>query len=100
MTNPRFFALVPAAGIGERSGAAGPKQYVEIAGRPMLAHTLAALAAVPRITQTLVVLSPADDRFEAALPGCAAWTACSSALRSSRSAGYRLTPGRSGAVPM
>jgi len=75
MTTPCFFALVPAAGIGERSGAGMPKQYVAIAGRPMLAHTLAALAAVPRIEQTLVVLSPADDRFEAALPGCAAWVA-------------------------
>jgi 2-C-methyl-D-erythritol 4-phosphate cytidylyltransferase len=75
MTPPRFFALVPAAGIGERSGAGMPKQYVEIAGRPMLAHTLAALAAVPRLAQTLVVLSPADDRFEAALPGHAGWVA-------------------------
>lgn len=75
MTSPRFFALVPAAGVGERSGAGQPKQYVEIAGRPMLAHTLAALAAVPRLAQTLVVLSPADDRFEASLPGCAAWVA-------------------------
>lgn len=75
MTSPRFFALVPAAGIGERSGADMPKQYVDIAGRPMLAHTLAALAAVPRLVQTLVVLSPADDRFETALPGCAAWVA-------------------------
>jgi 2-C-methyl-D-erythritol 4-phosphate cytidylyltransferase len=75
MTDPRFFALVPAAGIGERSGAGMPKQYVEIAGRPMLAHTLAALAAVPRIEQTLVVLSPVDDRFEAVLPGHAGWVA-------------------------
>ncbi|MGQ3050149.1 MAG: 2-C-methyl-D-erythritol 4-phosphate cytidylyltransferase [Roseateles sp.] len=75
MSPARFFALVPAAGIGARSGAGMPKQYVEIAGRPMLAHTLAALAAVPRITQTLVVLSPDDDRFEAALPGHAGWVA-------------------------
>ncbi|RZL37227.1 MAG: 2-C-methyl-D-erythritol 4-phosphate cytidylyltransferase [Rubrivivax sp.] len=79
MTTPRFFALVPAAGIGERSGAGMPKQYVDIAGKPMLAHTLAALAAVPRLAQKLVVLSPADERFEstvlAALPDCAAWTA-------------------------
>lgn len=75
MTSPRFFALVPAAGVGERSGAGQPKQYVEIAGRPMLAHTLAALAAVPRLAQTLVVLSPSDDRFEAALPDCRAWVA-------------------------
>jgi len=41
----------------------------------MLAHTLAALAAVPRIAQTLVVLSPTDDRFEAALPGYGGWVA-------------------------
>ena len=74
-STPRCFALVPAAGIGERSGAGIPKQYVEIAGRPLLAHTLAALAAVPRIVQTLVVLSPDDDRFEAALPGYAGWAA-------------------------
>ena len=71
----RCFALVPAAGVGERSGAGVPKQYVEIAGRPMLAHSLAALAAVPRIAQTLVVLAPDDDRFEAALPGYAGWVA-------------------------
>ena len=75
MSSPRFYALVPAAGVGERSGAGQPKQYVDIAGRPMLAHTLAALAGVPRITQTLVVLSPADERFEAALPDSAAWVA-------------------------
>lgn len=74
-STPRCFALVPAAGIGERSGAGIPKQYVEIAGRPLLAHTLAALAAVPRIVQTLVVLSPDDDRFEAALPGYTGWAA-------------------------
>jgi len=75
MSSPRFFALVPAAGIGERSGAGMPKQYVDIAGRPMIAHTLAALAAVPRLAQTLVVLSPADDRFEAALPHHTGWIA-------------------------
>ncbi|TXI25272.1 MAG: 2-C-methyl-D-erythritol 4-phosphate cytidylyltransferase [Roseateles sp.] len=74
-TPPRCYALVPAAGVGERSGAGMPKQYVMLAGRPLLAHTLAALAAVPRLTQTLVVLSPADDRFEAAVPGFAGWVA-------------------------
>ena len=73
--NPRCYALVPAAGSGERAGAGMPKQYVEIAGRPLLAHTLAALAAVPRLVQTLVVLSPADERFEVALPGYTGWVA-------------------------
>lgn len=66
---PRCFALVPAAGVGSRSGADRPKQYVPLAGQPMIAHTLAALAAVPRLQATLVVLSPDDDQFEAAVPG-------------------------------
>ncbi|OWQ91500.1 2-C-methyl-D-erythritol 4-phosphate cytidylyltransferase [Roseateles aquatilis] len=68
---PRCFALVPAAGVGSRSGADRPKQYVPLAGQAMIAHTLAALAAVPRIDATLVVLSPEDDQFEAAVPGFA-----------------------------
>lgn len=66
---PRCFALVPAAGVGARSGADRPKQYVPLAGRAMISHTLSALAAVPGLAGTLVVLSPDDDQFEAAVPG-------------------------------
>jgi 2-C-methyl-D-erythritol 4-phosphate cytidylyltransferase len=65
---PRCFALVPAAGVGARSGAAVPKQYVPLAGRAMLAHTLEALQAVPGLAAVLVVLAPDDDQFEAAVP--------------------------------
>ena len=66
---PRCYALLPCAGVGSRSGAALPKQYVAIAGQPMVAHTLQALSAVTRLAASLVVLSPDDDRFEALLPG-------------------------------
>jgi 2-C-methyl-D-erythritol 4-phosphate cytidylyltransferase/2-C-methyl-D-erythritol 2,4-cyclodiphosphate synthase len=66
---PRLFALVPCAGSGSRAGTEGPKQYRPIAGRAMVAHTLAALAAVPRLAATLVVLAPDDAQFEAAVPG-------------------------------
>jgi 2-C-methyl-D-erythritol 4-phosphate cytidylyltransferase len=69
--SPRCFALVPCAGIGARSGAGVPKQYALIAGRAMVAHTLAALARVPRIVETLVVLAPDDERFEACVTGLA-----------------------------
>lgn len=65
---PRLYALVPCAGIGARSGAAGPKQYSPLAGRPMVAHTLAALARVDRLTATLVVLAPGDTEFDRQLP--------------------------------
>ena len=70
---PRLYALVPCAGVGERAGAAGPKQYATLAGQSLVAHTLAALARVPRLTATLVVLSPADTEFEQRVPGFAGW---------------------------
>lgn len=82
---PRCFALVPCAGIGARSGAAGPKQYEPVAGQAMVAHTLSALAQVARLEATLVVLAPDDSAFEAAVPafqGGRAWVArCGGATR-------------------
>lgn len=56
-------ALIPCAGIGSRAGTALPKQYQPIAGRAMLWHTLAAFAACPAISQTLLVLAPGDAWF-------------------------------------
>lgn len=83
----RCFALVPAAGIGARSGADRPKQYVPIAGRAMITHTLHALSRVAKLAATLVVLSPADTMFEAAVPeyrGARSWTArCGGETRAS-----------------
>ncbi|HRI17427.1 MAG TPA: 2-C-methyl-D-erythritol 4-phosphate cytidylyltransferase [Burkholderiaceae bacterium] len=66
---PRCYALVPCAGTGARSGLALPKQYVRLAGRPLVGHTLAALAAVPRLAAILVVLAPDDERFETCFSG-------------------------------
>jgi len=61
-------ALLPCAGSGSRAAGTGPKQYVHIAGQAVVAHTLAALAAVPRLVSTLVVLAPDDAVFEEAVP--------------------------------
>jgi 2-C-methyl-D-erythritol 4-phosphate cytidylyltransferase len=71
----RCFALVPCAGVGLRAGVGGPKQYAALAGRTVVAHTLAALAAVPALAQTLVVLSPDDAQFESHAPGFHGWAA-------------------------
>ncbi len=71
----RCYALVPCAGTGRRAGADGPKQYAALAGRSVVAHTLAALAAVPRLAGTLVVLAPDDAQFEQQAPGYAGWVA-------------------------
>eukprot|EP01036_Dinobryon_divergens_P057483 gene57483-76747_t len=67
MSVPRYFALIPAAGIGERMGGDGPKQYVSLAGKPMLQHVLETFAGAPQIAHTFVVVS-ADDGYIAQVP--------------------------------
>ena len=57
----RYFALVPCAGSGSRAGTAQPKQYQNVAGQPLVMHTLWALAGAARLTAGLVVVSPGDD---------------------------------------
>jgi len=59
-------ALVVAAGRGERLGAAGPKALVALGGRPMLAWSIAALRAVPSLSEIVVALPPGAP----APPGC------------------------------
>ena len=59
----RYFALVPAAGAGSRLGSEVPKQYLPVAGRPLLYHTLRQLAHHPRIEHVFVVLAPGDVQF-------------------------------------
>ncbi|WP_297904075.1 2-C-methyl-D-erythritol 4-phosphate cytidylyltransferase [Metallibacterium sp.] len=56
----RCWCVVPAAGRGARMGAAVPKQYLDLAGQPLLLHTLQRLAAHARIAGLMVVLA-ADD---------------------------------------
>lgn len=56
----RRFALIPAAGVGARSGADLPKQYVPIDGVPMLVHTLRAFLDTPAIDLVCVVFAPGD----------------------------------------
>ena len=59
-----YHALVPAAGTGSRFAAAVadpvPKQYLQVAGQPLIRHALAALCATPGISNVFVVLAPDD----------------------------------------
>lgn len=66
MTNisqPRFVALVPAAGTGSRFGANLPKQYLTLAGKTILAQTLQTLLRTPTLDAVLVVLAENDPYF-------------------------------------
>jgi 2-C-methyl-D-erythritol 4-phosphate cytidylyltransferase len=60
---PEFYALVPAAGSGARMGHELPKQYLPLAGQPMIAHALATLCACAEISSVFVVLAPGDTLF-------------------------------------
>lgn len=58
-----FYALVPAAGSGARMGHELPKQYLPLAGQPMIAHALGTLCACKEISTVFVVLAPDDTLF-------------------------------------
>ncbi|SFB72417.1 2-C-methyl-D-erythritol 4-phosphate cytidylyltransferase [Collimonas sp. OK412] len=70
MNSSRYFALIPAAGIGARIGTDIPKQYMPLAGQPMLMHVLDTFAAAGAISHVFVVVS-ADDGYIAGLMAAA-----------------------------
>lgn len=64
----RYFALVPAAGVGTRFGADTPKQYTVLAGQTVLQHTLSTLLAAPNIDTVAVVVSVQDQWIDQIYP--------------------------------
>nr|WP_315214711.1 2-C-methyl-D-erythritol 4-phosphate cytidylyltransferase [uncultured Duganella sp.] len=65
---PRYFALLPAAGVGARMAADGPKQYLTVGGKPMLRHAVDAFRASDLVAHTYVVVSATDGQIDAVLP--------------------------------
>jgi 2-C-methyl-D-erythritol 4-phosphate cytidylyltransferase len=57
-----IWALVPAAGSGRRFGGDVPKQYLQVAGKPLIGHALEALLSHPQIDGVVVALA-ADDPY-------------------------------------
>lgn len=58
-----LWAIVPAAGRGSRFGGDVPKQYLTVAGKPLLEHALRALLAHPVVEGVVVALAAGDDRW-------------------------------------
>ena len=56
----RHWALIPAAGVGRRFGAEVPKQYLELAGRPVIDHAIDVLVSHPGIAGCVVALGTED----------------------------------------
>jgi len=69
---PAIWALIPAAGIGSRMAADRPKQYLDLAGVPVIIHTLRAIDAYRPLKGILLGLSETDGewpRVNSALAG-------------------------------
>lgn len=64
---PVIWVIVPAAGIGSRMAADVPKQYLSLAGKTVLEHTLTRLLHAQYLAGVVVALHPQDTRF-ATLP--------------------------------
>lgn len=59
----RVWALIPAAGRGRRVGGEVPKQYLMLAGRCVLEHSLSLFINHARIAGVVVVLAKSDPRW-------------------------------------
>ncbi|MDJ0970024.1 MAG: bifunctional 2-C-methyl-D-erythritol 4-phosphate cytidylyltransferase/2-C-methyl-D-erythritol 2,4-cyclodiphosphate synthase [Kiloniellales bacterium] len=63
-------ALVVAAGRGHRFGAEMPKQFLSLAGKPVLRHSLEAFATHPAVAAVQTVIHPDDrDLYDTAAAG-------------------------------
>lgn len=78
---PPFWAVIPAAGVGSRMRADRPKQYLPLAGKSILEHTLDCFLDHPRLKGVVVSLA-ADDPYWPEL-------ACARDLRIHRAPGGR-----------
>ncbi|MDD2499858.1 MAG: 2-C-methyl-D-erythritol 4-phosphate cytidylyltransferase [Geobacter sp.] len=60
MSKTRAFALIPAAGMGKRMGASMNKQYLQLGGKPIVAHTLQVFQDSPLI-EGIILVTPEDE---------------------------------------
>jgi len=61
---PRIWFVVPAAGASRRLGGSVPKQYLPLAGRRVIEHTLEVLLSHAAISGGAVALSPDDTQWQ------------------------------------
>lgn len=64
MKSETYSVVVPAAGVGKRMQANKPKQYLELAGKTILEHTLERLLSHPAINNIYLALGVDDPYFQ------------------------------------
>ncbi len=62
---PKYWCVVPAAGIGSRVGADCPKQYLKLGDKTILQHTVERLLAVPQLARIILAVSSDDQHWQA-----------------------------------
>lgn len=60
----KYWAVIPAAGVGARMNAGLPKQYLPLCGEAVIAHTLKRLAKHPSISGLMVAISEHDTFWD------------------------------------
>ena len=60
----KYWAVVPAAGVGRRMNVDIPKQYLEIRGKTLIEHTLERLLDFPLLEKVVVVLDGNDSYYK------------------------------------
>lgn len=68
LESSNIVGLICAAGVGSRMGLGFPKQYLRIAGVPIVVHTARALASVSRMSDIVIVVSPSDPYIDDITP--------------------------------
>ena len=64
----RCAVLIAAGGSGRRMGAGVRKQFIEVAGKSLLRHTVELFASLAEVTRIVVALPPEEvERFNASL---------------------------------
>jgi 2-C-methyl-D-erythritol 4-phosphate cytidylyltransferase len=63
MSEPSYWVVVPAAGVGKRMGSSVPKQYLELGGRAVIDHTIERLLLHPSVDGLYLAISDEDSRW-------------------------------------
>ena len=64
MSNTKYYAVVPAAGVGKRMQADKPKQYLPLMGKTVIEQTLSRLLKADIFTSITVAISEVDPYWE------------------------------------
>ncbi len=62
--NETIWGVMPAAGIGSRMQLKTPKQYLKVAGKTVLEHSMSLLLDLPQLSKMVVCVSSHDAVFE------------------------------------